>query len=200
MGTREPPLTEGERTILRGQACLSLTCTTWRPGFSYLTNKRLIFSQPSGRVTFEVTLERVMDVKLVKGRFILGLKRRLLQILYRSSMGGKVFQAFLAVNNPERWRRAIEEAKEQNERERYVTLVDVMDQKDHLMVVAEMFGVPEKGIRVDATPNTLTINVNTVDGEYHKEVKLPTSVKTETAQIAYKKGLLEVKLEKARKN
>jgi len=198
MGTREPPLTEGERTILRGQSCLSLTCTTWRPGFSYLTNKRLIFSQPSGRVIFEATLERVMDVKLIKGRFILGLKRRLLQTLCRSPVGGRVFQVFLAVNNLERWKRAIEEAKERVERERYATLVDVIDQKDHLVVVAEMFGVPEKDIKVDMSPNALTINANTINGERHKEVKLPTPVKTETAEITYKKGLLEVKLEKAR--
>jgi len=195
---KEPHLTEGEKTILRGQACLSVTCTTWKPCFSYLTNKRLIFSQPSGRVIFEVTLERVMDVKLIKGRFILGLKRRLLQALYRSPLRGKVFQAFLAVNNPERWKRAIEEAKEQNDRERYAMLVDVIDQKDHLVVVAEMFGVPEKDIKVDMSPNALTINADNVSGECHKEVKLPTPVKTETAEITYKKGILEVKLEKAR--
>jgi len=198
MGTREPPLTEGERTILRGQSCLSITCTTWRPGFSYLTNKRLIFSQPSGRVIFEVTLERVTDVKLIKGRFILGLKRRLLQTLYRSPMRGKMVQAFLAVNNPERWKRAIEETKGQNERERCATLVDVMDQGDHLIVVAEMFGVPEKDIKVDTFSNALTISANTVNGEYHKEVKLPAPIKTETAEITFKKRLLEVKLEKAR--
>jgi len=197
MGTREPPLKEGERTILRGQSCLSTTCTTWRPGFSYLTNKRLIYSQPSGRVIFEIPLERVMDVKLMKGRFILGLKRKILQTLYRSPMRGKVFQAFLAVNNPERWKRAIEEAREHVEREKHATLVDVIDRKDYLIVVAEMFGVPKKDIKVDTAPNALTINANTANGEYHKEVKLPTPVKTETAEITYKKGLLEVKLEKA---
>jgi len=194
---REPHLMEGERIILRGQSCLSITCTTWRPGFSCLTNKRLIFSQPSGRVIFEVTLGRLIDVELIKGRFILGLKRRLLQALFRSPMRGKVFQAFLAVNNPERWKRAIEEAKEQNERERCATLVDIMDQKDHLVVVAEMFGVQKKDIKVDTAPNALTITANTVNGEYHKKVNLPTPVKTETAEITCKKGLLEVKLEKA---
>ena len=139
-----------------------------------------------------------MDVKLIKGRFILGLKRRLLQTLYRSPVRGKVLQIFLAVNDPERWKGAIEEAKEHRERERCPTLVDVMDQKNHLIVVAEMFGVPEKDIKVDTSSNALTVIAKTTNGKYHKEVKLPTPIKTETAEITYKKGVLEVKLEKAR--
>jgi hypothetical protein len=73
MGVRKPPFLDEERIILEGQSCFSMTCATWKPGFLYLTNKRLIFSQPSGRVVFQIILKKIVEVRIVKGKFILGL-------------------------------------------------------------------------------------------------------------------------------
>jgi hypothetical protein len=69
-------------------------------------------------VVFQTALEKVMDVSLVKGRFILGLKRKLLHILYKGATMEKMFQVFFAINKPEQWEKATREAEAQVRRQR----------------------------------------------------------------------------------
>ena len=110
-GNEEAVLIEEERIILQGQSCFSTTCKTWKPGHLYLTNKRLIFSQPGGRIVFQISLEKIREVTLVKERFILGLKRKFLHILYKGATTKKMFRALFAINKPEQWEKAIMETK-----------------------------------------------------------------------------------------
>ncbi|MCP8309437.1 MAG: hypothetical protein H3Z54_12230 [archaeon] len=95
-----PHLTEEERIIKRAPACISigLYSNSWRPVNLILTSKRLLFCQPSFKVIVEVALDRVKDIWIVKRKFILGLKRKMICIVME-----KGYQYF-AVNNPERWR------------------------------------------------------------------------------------------------
>jgi len=193
---REPSLIDGERIISHGQSCFSVTCTAWKPGFLFLTNKRLIFSQPSGRVVFEITLERVTEAGLVKGRFILGLKRKLLHILYRSTTREKVLQAFLAVNKPEQWEKAVMEEKAIADEEKSTPLIDVFDEKDHLTIVMGLPGVKKDDVKLTVTDNVVTIYVNAISQKYHREVKLAASVKAEPIDVTCMGGVLRVRMEK----
>jgi HSP20 family molecular chaperone IbpA len=194
---REPPLTEGERIILKGQSCFSVTCATWKPGLLYLTNKRLVFCQPSGRMVFQTVLEKIMGATLVKGRFILGLKRELLHILYEGVMTEKMFQAFFAINRPEQWKEAIMEAKTIVNEERNAPLVDIFDEKDHLTIVMELPGVKEEDLKLNIIGDILAIHVDTASQRYHREVKLMAPVKAEPVDITYKGSIFRLRLEKS---
>jgi HSP20 family protein len=75
-------------------------------------------------------------------------------------------------------------------------LVDVFDEGDEVLVIAEMPGVDEKEITVKVSGETLKI---TTKGEFHyaKEVDLPTSVKAKPVRKTYRNGLLELRFAKA---
>ena len=193
---RRPPLTEGERIILQGQSCFSMTCTTWKPGLLYLTNKRLIFSQPGGRVVFQTVLEKIMEVTLVKGRFILGLKRKLLHILFKGATMEKMFQAFFAINKPEQWEKAIMEAKTILNEEKNTPLMDIFDEEGYLTIVMELPGVKKDDVKLSIIGDMLTIHVDTISQKYRKEIKLRTPVKAEPMDLTYKGGVFRLKLEK----
>ena len=79
-------------------------------------------------------------------------------------------------------------------------LVDIMDEKDYIMVIAEMPGVEEKDIKTEIGDGGNKLIISTEDeGEdksrYYKEVDLPSGVKREIKRM-YKHGVLEVRLEK----
>lgn len=80
---------------------------------------------------------------------------------------------------------------------------DIFDEKDHVLIVAEMPGVEEGDIKLDLKEDILDISAARGDRKYHKEVLLPASpaggpskVKAETLSSTYKNGVLEVKIQK----
>ena len=87
-------------------------------------------------------------------------------------------------------------------------ITDVFNEKDEIVVVAEMPGVSEEGIFLDfpATAGSrqerekgediLVIKSVGKDRKYHKEVLLPAKVKAETLTSNYKNGVLEIKIKK----
>ncbi|MEM2918732.1 MAG: archaeal heat shock protein Hsp20 [Candidatus Altiarchaeota archaeon] len=75
-------------------------------------------------------------------------------------------------------------------------LTDIIEKDKEILVVAEIPGVEKNEINLDVTDDALTISVNTERRKYHKELKLPYKVKTDSAKATYKNGILEVKLEK----
>lgn len=74
--------------------------------------------------------------------------------------------------------------------------IDVFEEEDHVKVIAELPGVEEKDIRIDVEGDKLTISTDVPHHRYHGEVTLPYPVKGEP-KIGYKKGILEIRLEKA---
>jgi len=78
-------------------------------------------------------------------------------------------------------------------------LVDVFSENDTIKVVAELPGVEKEDIKLNATPNTLTISVDTPQRKYYKEIELPAEVETKTAKAVYRNGVLEVTLKKVSK-
>jgi len=74
-------------------------------------------------------------------------------------------------------------------------LTDVFDEKEQVIVIAELPGVEEKDVKTELTEKTLKISAETKDRKYSKEVELPAAV-TGEPETTYKNGVLEVKLKK----
>ena len=77
-------------------------------------------------------------------------------------------------------------------------LVDVISTDGEIKVVAEVPGVDKKDIKVYASEKALTIQVDTPDRKYYKEVELPATIDPKTAKSVYKNGVLEVTATKAK--
>ncbi len=75
-------------------------------------------------------------------------------------------------------------------------LTDVFDEKDEVVVIAEIPGVSEDGISVDLKGDIFEISAVGKNRRYHKEVLLPVKVKKETLSYTYKNGILEVRVKK----
>jgi len=77
-------------------------------------------------------------------------------------------------------------------------LVDILDEGDRVLVVAELPGVDEKDIHVRVDGDILEIAASTGDRQYEKEVFLPSAVDRESVETRYRNGVLEVRLAKVR--
>jgi HSP20 family protein len=75
-------------------------------------------------------------------------------------------------------------------------LVDVLDEGDHIVVIAEMPGVEEGDVHVKVEGDILEIAASKGARQYRKEVLLPTMVSPENVVTSYRNGILEVKLAK----
>ena len=75
-------------------------------------------------------------------------------------------------------------------------LVDVLDEGDHILVIAEMPGVDEGDVRVKVEGDILEIAASRGARQYRKEVLLPTAAAPENVATSYRNGILEVRLSK----
>ena len=76
-------------------------------------------------------------------------------------------------------------------------LVDVVEEEDEIIVVAEVPGVEKDEIKVRIKGTSLTIHANNTERPYHKVVELPAKVQKQDAKSAIRNGVLEVRLKKA---
>jgi HSP20 family protein len=72
-------------------------------------------------------------------------------------------------------------------------MVDVFDEQDHVLVVAEMPGVGEEDVQLELVDDILTINAAHGDIKYHKEVLLPGAFPADKMSRTCHNGLLKVK-------
>lgn len=75
-------------------------------------------------------------------------------------------------------------------------LIDVIEHREDVTVIAEVPGVEKNEIELNAAEKTLSINVRNPERSYSKLIKLPCKVNPNSAKAHYKNGVLEVKLEK----
>ncbi|MBI1938981.1 MAG: Hsp20/alpha crystallin family protein [Ignavibacteriales bacterium] len=75
-------------------------------------------------------------------------------------------------------------------------LTDLFDEKEEIRIYAEMPGVNEDEIKLDLSGDILDLSARSRDRKYHKEILLPSKVKTETLTSNYKNGILEVRIKK----
>jgi HSP20 family protein len=71
-------------------------------------------------------------------------------------------------------------------------LVDVMSSGDEVKVIAELPGVSKEEIKVSATENSVTIQTETPERKYRKDIDLPDEVDPASAKSTYKNGMLEI--------
>jgi len=77
-------------------------------------------------------------------------------------------------------------------------IVDVFDEEDHILVIAELPGVSESEIKIEAAGDILNLTASDTDKKYAKEILLPSKVKPSSLKTTYQNGILEINLEKER--
>ncbi len=75
-------------------------------------------------------------------------------------------------------------------------LVDVIDEEDHIRVLAELPGVDKGDIHLYVDEHTLTIKVETPERRYYKELALPDEIDGSSSRSTYRNGVLETVLKK----
>jgi HSP20 family protein len=83
-----------------------------------------------------------------------------------------------------------------NLQEQREPLVDIVEEDESVKIIAELPGVAKDDIRLYATERTLTIDVDTPDRKYRKELELPVEVDETSARSTYRNGVLETELAK----
>jgi HSP20 family protein len=77
-------------------------------------------------------------------------------------------------------------------------MVDVFDEKDHILVIAELPGVAENEIKIEVAGDILNLTASDKDRKYAREILLPGKVKPESIKTSYNNGILEITLEKGK--
>lgn len=76
-------------------------------------------------------------------------------------------------------------------------LVDVFQEKESVIVVAELKGFKRENIKAHAENQRLVLSAKAQGRKYYKSLNLPRRVIPETTRITYKNGVLEIRLKKA---
>lgn len=74
-------------------------------------------------------------------------------------------------------------------------IVDVFDEKDCILVIAELPGVQEKDIKLHIKGDVLKLET-IGERKYAKEILLPAKADFESRKVNFKNGILEIKLKK----
>lgn len=77
-------------------------------------------------------------------------------------------------------------------------IVDIFDEEDRILVIAELPGVSEDGIKIEVTGDILNVTASNKDKKYAKEILLPSKVKADSVKTSCRNGILEITLEKER--
>ena len=77
-------------------------------------------------------------------------------------------------------------------------LVEVNEEEDQIVLIAEMPGVRKEDIQLNATNRSITISTENVESgrTYFKEIDLPAAINQDYAKARYTNGILEVRLKK----
>ncbi len=76
-------------------------------------------------------------------------------------------------------------------------LIEVSEEQEQIVVIAEMPGVERNDIELEATSDSLIISTKEhAKRSYYKTIKLPSAIKSDVAKARYINGILEVRLKK----
>jgi HSP20 family protein len=71
--------------------------------------------------------------------------------------------------------------------------VDVMEEGDHVLIVAEMPGVGAGDVKLEVHDDVLTLSAQTADKKYRKEVLLPKSCPRERMTLSCNNGIVKIR-------
>jgi HSP20 family protein len=72
-------------------------------------------------------------------------------------------------------------------------VVDIFEEKDHTLVLAEMPGISAEDVRIEVKDDLLCIYAEKMDKKYSKEVLLPQTYPKDKMSISCNNGILEIK-------
>ncbi|MFH1200156.1 MAG: Hsp20/alpha crystallin family protein [Candidatus Micrarchaeota archaeon] len=75
-------------------------------------------------------------------------------------------------------------------------LIDVIEGKHELTVIAELPGVGRDDVKVDATEQTVSVKAKLRHWNYNREIRLPCKVEPKSVRAHCKNGVLEVKIKR----
>jgi len=75
-------------------------------------------------------------------------------------------------------------------------LTDIIEEKERIRVIVELPGVEKEDIQLHVEDRLLDISVDKEDRKFSKKLELPSPVDTDSAEAAYKNGVLEVTLKR----
>jgi len=75
-------------------------------------------------------------------------------------------------------------------------LVDLHEEEDHVLVLAEIPGVSKKDVQLELSGDRLTIRAQHGEKAYHKEVELPEEFSKENMRWECTNGILKIRLER----
>ncbi len=75
-------------------------------------------------------------------------------------------------------------------------LIDVLDERNETIIVAELAGFDSKNLRIRVKNQRLTLSAEARDRKYHKSLNLPKRVIPNTMRTTCKNGVLEIRLKK----
>ena len=78
-------------------------------------------------------------------------------------------------------------------------LVDVYEEEDHVLVLAEIPGVSKKDVQLELLENRLTIRAQRGEKRYRKDVTLPEKFTQQNMQWDCTNGILKIRFETTRK-
>jgi len=75
-------------------------------------------------------------------------------------------------------------------------ITDIFDEKDEIVVIAEMPGVEENEIEIDLKGDMLEISALSKNRKYHKELLLPVKAGKQNMRHKFTNGILEIRIKK----
>jgi len=78
-------------------------------------------------------------------------------------------------------------------------LIDVFEEEDCVVVLAELPGMEKKDVKIEVDENTLTITAKNAFKTYLETVKLPTPIVSGAVKFIYKNNILQATLKKSLK-
>ncbi|MDI7269111.1 MAG: Hsp20/alpha crystallin family protein [Myxococcota bacterium] len=104
--------------------------------------------------------------------------------------GRPVVQPFGNVKRNTRGAAVVEEMRE--------PMVDVFDEGDHVLVVAEMPGVEAPDVRVEVKDDVLCLTAAHGERKYRREILLPSPVLSEGSTSSFRDGVFELRLPRSK--
>jgi len=75
-------------------------------------------------------------------------------------------------------------------------ITDIFDEKDEIVVIAEMPGIEENDLKIDLKEDILEISAASKNRTYCKELLLPVKAVSQNLTHKFKNGILEIRIKK----
>ncbi|KAF0237268.1 MAG: molecular chaperone (small heat shock protein) [bacterium] len=72
-------------------------------------------------------------------------------------------------------------------------IIDIFEEEDHVLIIAEMPGVSIKDVKFDIKDDILSIYAERGSKKYHKEILLPRSFQPDNIKLSSNNGVVEIK-------